>query len=338
MSQDRIKPAFGRTIESLRGDTPTRDAIDRSIGGRLAAVAELLPLAAERSRVEAKPVHRLRVATRRAAAAIRLFGPALPERRARPVRRALKKLRRAAADARDADVALAAMRDLTESARSTPAHAEALALAFGMTACERDAAADRLSECCLKIGPKLARRASRLIRAAQSRDTGDAPFSPLALRALDAQIARCRDAAADDLADPPRLHALRIECKRMRYTIEAVGGVADEHSLGDLYYAALVDSQDRFGAVNDASELGARLDRLAERLSRSAVPPGDSLLAGLAELAEQQSNAARATHEEFLNWWPGSPLRRLLAQGIPTPIADDTTHSAAETPGGEDRA
>ncbi len=337
MSLSRIKPAFGRTIDAIRSETPLYEAIERSIGARLAAVADLLPLAAERCRFEAKLVHRLRVATRRSAAALDLFEPLLPESRMRAVRRSLKKLRRAAADARDADVASLAMRGLFDSARSTPAHAEALALALGVTSCERDAAADRLVERCLSIGPKLSRRADRLLRAARDRSSSDARFFPIALAALDAQIRCCREAAADDLTEPPLLHALRIECKHLRYTIEAVGAVADEHALGDLY-AALVDSQDRFGAVNDASELGARLERLAERLRQGAVAPGDELIAGLAELAEKQSRAARAMHEDFLAWWPGSPLRRLLAQGITAPIDDKNQHSAAEQPGGEDRA
>ena len=337
MSLSQIKPAFGRTIDALRSDTPAIEAIERSIGGRLAAVADLLPLAAEHCRVEAKPVHRLRVATRRAGAAIDLFEPLLPASRTRALRRSLKKVRRAAADARDADVAMLSMRDRFEALRSTPADAEALSLAFGVTSCERDAAAERLVERCLSIGPKLSRRADRLLRSSRDRSHKDAPFFPVALAALDAQIQRCRDAAADDLTEPPPLHALRIECKRLRYTIEAVGAVADEQNLGDLY-AALVESQDRFGAVNDASQLGASLERLAERLKQSAIPPGDKLLAGLAELAERQSHAARTTHEEFLNWWPGSPLRRLLARGIPAPIIDKNQHTAAEHPGGEDRA
>lgn len=337
MSLSRIKPAFGRTIDAIRSDTPLHEAIERSVGGRLAAVSDVVPVAAERRRAESKAVHRLRVATRRAGAALDLFEPALPESRSRAVRRSLKKLRRAAGDARDGDVAMVSTVGLIEGGGSSGVRAEALSFALGVASCERDAAGSRLADRCVSIGPKLSRRSDRLLRSARERWDKDAAFLPVALAALDVQIGSCREAAGEDLSDAALLHGLRIECKRLRYTIEAVGGVAEEHGLGELY-AALVDSQDRFGAVNDATELGARFERLATGCGRSAVAPGERIVAGLTELAEMQSRAARAMHEEFLAWWPGSPLRRLLDQGFPGGIDDKNQHSAAEHPGGEDRA
>src|SRR2546421_8231175 len=55
---------------------------------------------------EAEHVHQLRVWTRRASAALKLFEPALPGSKARRMKKLLRKLRRTAGDIRDCDIHL----------------------------------------------------------------------------------------------------------------------------------------------------------------------------------------------------------------------------------------
>ena len=80
------------------------DAARRSLETRLAVVAHTLPLAAHLSEHDIEHVHRLRVATRRAAAALKLYRDWLPQKTRRWFKKRLRQIRRAAGEARDLDV------------------------------------------------------------------------------------------------------------------------------------------------------------------------------------------------------------------------------------------
>src|SRR5262245_4535809 len=71
---------------------------------RLDVVLRLLRLAADRDSANAESIHKLRVATRRAAVAMRLYRDLLPRRRFLWLKMWLKRIRRAANDPRDCDV------------------------------------------------------------------------------------------------------------------------------------------------------------------------------------------------------------------------------------------
>src|SRR3954466_9022178 len=96
--------ASGKWIEGIGSENPVEEAARRSLEPRLAAVARCLPLAAHLAEHEFEHVHRLRVATRRACAALKLYKQLLPEKPARWLKRRLRKIRKAAGDARDLDV------------------------------------------------------------------------------------------------------------------------------------------------------------------------------------------------------------------------------------------
>src|SRR6476646_47415 len=96
--------ASGKWIEGIDADTPVDKAARGSLEPRLTIVAQSLPLAAHLAEQDIEHVHRLRVATRRANAAVKLYRDCLPEKTARWMKKRLKKIRRAAGDARDLDV------------------------------------------------------------------------------------------------------------------------------------------------------------------------------------------------------------------------------------------
>src|SRR5690242_19716355 len=96
----------GKWIPGLTPETPVVDAARRTLAARLAVVRHYLPLAAEHADKDIENVHQLRVATRRTAAALRMFAMCLPQKRAKTARKQLRRLRRAAGDARDWDVFL----------------------------------------------------------------------------------------------------------------------------------------------------------------------------------------------------------------------------------------
>src|SRR5437763_965344 len=98
--------ADGKWISGLTPDTPLGEAAREVLAVRLGVVAECLPPAVGGADGDPEHVHRLRVATRRAAAALRIFADCLPGKARKATRRRLRAVRRAAGEARDWDVFL----------------------------------------------------------------------------------------------------------------------------------------------------------------------------------------------------------------------------------------
>src|SRR4051812_42557814 len=107
----------GKWIDGISAETTVVDAARRSLELRLAVVAHSLPLAAYLAEHDIEHVHRLRVATRRAAAALKLYGECLPQKSVRWFKKRLRQIRRAAGEARDLDVLIQRLRH--ESGEST---------------------------------------------------------------------------------------------------------------------------------------------------------------------------------------------------------------------------
>src|SRR5260221_3966301 len=104
----------GKWIAGLTPETPVVDAAGRVLSARRDVVRYYLPLAAEHSHEDIESVHQLRVATRRAAAALRMFEMCMPEKRAKTAKKQLRRLRRAAGAARDWDVFSKMLNDWSE--------------------------------------------------------------------------------------------------------------------------------------------------------------------------------------------------------------------------------
>ena len=104
--------ADGKWISDLHPDTPVADAARHVLTVRLEVVRDCLPPALDRPDEDPEHVHQLRVATRRAGAALRIFAPCLPEKAFKAARKALRRLRRAAGAARDWDVFLESLAQL----------------------------------------------------------------------------------------------------------------------------------------------------------------------------------------------------------------------------------
>src|SRR4051812_6106546 len=100
----------GKWIDGIGPETSVADAARRSLETRLAVIAHYLPLAAHLAEHDIEHVHRLRVATRRAGAALKLYRDWLPQKPARWMKKRLRKIRRAASEARDLDVLVERMR------------------------------------------------------------------------------------------------------------------------------------------------------------------------------------------------------------------------------------
>src|SRR5437879_5070487 len=106
--------ADGKWIKDLTAATPVADAARRVLTVRLEAVRDYLPLALHEPDKDPEYVHQLRVATRRARAALDIFAPCLPPKVHKAAKKRLRRIRRAAGAARDWDVFLATLTGLEQ--------------------------------------------------------------------------------------------------------------------------------------------------------------------------------------------------------------------------------
>src|SRR5262245_33930835 len=86
----------GQWVSDLRGETAVAEVASRVFDAQLRVVSRQLRKLSDDRPLRAKPVHALRVATRRADALLRLVRPLLsdePERACRKLRRALARVR-----------------------------------------------------------------------------------------------------------------------------------------------------------------------------------------------------------------------------------------------------
>ena len=88
--------AEGKWIGGLTADTPLTDAAQRVLVTRLGTVGQVLPRAVQEADRDPEYVHQLRVATRRADAALRIFAHCLPRKVYKRARQRLRRLRQAA--------------------------------------------------------------------------------------------------------------------------------------------------------------------------------------------------------------------------------------------------
>src|SRR5262245_59267031 len=105
-------PPLSKWIDRLSADADVRAAARQSLEDRLSAVHFWLPVAARNLSHDGEPVHQLRVSTRRASAALKLYRDWLPRDRYRWLTRRLHKIRRAANVARDLDVLAHRLREM----------------------------------------------------------------------------------------------------------------------------------------------------------------------------------------------------------------------------------
>lgn len=236
-----------------------------------------------------RQVHRLRIATRRALAAL---GP-LTDSPVPEVGKLLKRLRRirkGAGRVRDADVHMQLLGVLASlPVEKAPANIKDVLHVF---ASDRAAAARDLAE---SLDLRVLRRVSR--RCVQRLD------EHIVVRAFDETLAALRAefvaACSDAGRDIETLHRLRIAVKKIRYTSEMLGRKG-EHPL-------IAQVQKRFGDVNDIATLVARLGVCADDIARlpecERTPATDRLHQAVADLQRRFGTLLEARTENALRWW-----------------------------------
>ncbi len=259
-----------------------------------------------------RAVHQLRVATRRAEAAMEALSGVLPSARIKRVRAVLKSLRRAAGKVRDADVRLTMLETL--EAEATPKERATLRRMSTQRKADRRAAAAALREHLrdLRGDERLSQDGVKylLAKLGKKKSHTKTTLSQTAKSAVQAAARRVREAerhaAVQALSSPVSLHELRLSVKSLRYVTEIFGPCFEGGTRTSTpLYRGLTEIQDRLGEVNDLSEL-------LDELRGMPDAPDDQAGQGLAALRERIERALVASIDRFGSVWRRHMEQRLL--------------------------
>jgi CHAD domain-containing protein len=273
-----------------------------TLNGRLDAVLHYLPLAALQPD-DPENVHQLRVWTRRATAALRLYEHLVPKRQFAWLQKALRRIRRAANDARDCDVLIGRLtRDnrngthaWLDGVRTERAEAQAEILHVH----ERLFRDDRLERKVEKLLEKVA--------AHGKRPSGKRRFRTWARSHLARELKHFHAAVPAPDADDSVLHRFRICAKGLRYTIELLAGAFAPELRNEIY--PLIESiQDRLGEINDHATARDRLEAQATRVTNR------SQRANWNRLRDREQTRLEQAQRGFWRWCTPARLRRLKRQ------------------------
>jgi CHAD domain-containing protein len=271
-----------------------------ALNGRIDAVLHYLPLAAMNAAQDSENVHQLRVWTRRLAAALQLYKSLIPKRQLSWFRKELRKLRRAAGDARDSDVLIDRLQ--RENGNGTGAWLESLR--GQRTAAQKEIVGvyERLHS-----NQRLQRKAQKLLEhvaaCGQHRD-GRKRFAKWARSRLDREAKKFFKAIPRRRSDNTALHKFRIQAKALRYTIELFAG-AFLRPLKTRIYPVIESIQDRLGVINDHATASARFQRLSTD-SKNGVKSVD-----WKTLQRHEKSQLEKTKRAFQRWFTAAKLKKL---------------------------
>jgi CHAD domain-containing protein len=303
--REMSRTTIDHRIRDVSPRDDTSDVAKRTLAVWLGAVQHYLPLAADRAAEDIEHVHHLRVWTRRAGAALELYADLLPKRRTAWMSKQLKRLRRAANEARDLDVLVQ---------RLAKGHGDAESERWLEKAQLQRAEAQKPIVAVherLKHENRLERRIRKLLQRVRRRAKADgrpvAPrFGDWARACLRPIVERFFEAVPAEGSDALALHQFRIRGKELRYALELLAG-AFPGEVYDQVYAMVETLQDKTGAINDLVTAQARLRR---RMHAA----GDSIEAShLRQLLASEGAHLDEARQHFRDWWTPQVRERLQA-------------------------
>jgi CHAD domain-containing protein len=310
-------------IQDVSPSDRTSDVAVQTLPGRLCAVLYYLPLAAENADEDLEHVHQLRVWTRRATAALRLYKDLIPRRRYSWMEKQLKRVRRAANDARDCDVLIERLKK-KQSSRATNRWLEAVRAERAEAQTAIVAVYERLCD-----GDRFKRRIDKLLervhcRGERKTSSQAEPFGEWARAYFRPVVDRFFAAVPAEQTDEAALHQFRICGKQLRYNMELLAGAFPDEFRTRLY-PTIEAMQDRLGEIND---LATAKSRLREKIEAAGDRKEAASWRRLLTNEQVQLNMAR---QQFWEWCI-PPMLRDLREGFETMLGDLTqTESFPET-------
>lgn len=294
--------AEGKWISDLKPEAPLAEAARHVLFVRLQVVTDYLPRAALEADRDIEFVHQLRVGTRRADAALRIFELCLPSKVHRKARRRLKQLRRAAGAARDWDVFLTDL--LAREGAADAKHRGGIDFLIGYAIGQRDAAHAELEEVYREQGPTYEAFMARTIDAVRPPQDDSVPaiLVDLARPLLFERLKDLEQAALGDLSDYAQLHQVRIAGKRLRYAMEVFADCFDT-SFRAALYPRVEHLQEILGRANDSHVALERLTALRERVQKTCASAWPRLKPGIEQLLRSHQRRLPQERRRFLKWW-----------------------------------
>jgi triphosphatase len=266
---------------------------------------------------EPEPIHRLRVATRRIRAALRLLREIGPSTEMEDAADELGWLSGIIGAVRDLDVLEIMVQD--RATRLEAGFARALAPLSDAIRRQRAAEHDRLVA---SLNSERYRGLLQRLSAIVPEPNGESvPLGAVAGRLVRGQIrAILRAGAGLDEASPPEaLHRLRIRAKKLRYALEPLTGIGRKPARRML--KRLERLQDGVGVYNDSVTAAAWLRGWAN--DANTLPPATLLATGALIYSFQRR--LRRLHARSLKAWRRSDMERVARA-----LLDELSRAAAE--------
>ncbi|MCE9604889.1 MAG: CHAD domain-containing protein [Planctomycetia bacterium] len=280
----------GKWMSDLRPEMPASQAAQATLERRLEPVWKWSAAAAKAKEGATRPVHQLRVAVRRAMAAMQGYAELLPRRKATKIEAKLHKLRRRAGEARDFDVLLGRLVAHPDAERLKPLTERIAEL--------RVAAQKPI----VRLHRKLKKRGfhedlhTLIEKVRAPKHSQETTFSAWARHGLSRAVDVFFAAGAADMSDTTLLHHFRIEGKQLRYAMEYFSAAFGPELRKDLY-ADIEKVQALLGTVNDHASA------LAHYEAWKSEWDDPSLAQLLEELIAGERNSVTGATQEFFAWW-----------------------------------
>lgn len=314
--------ALDPALDGLEPPQSIEDAARTVLEIRLGAVAKLLARAADGAARDVECIHQLRVATRRAAAALAVFADCCDEKSRRQARKTLTRIRRAATRARQIDVHRALLRDF---AHNLPERLQPWGAALAdWIARDRKSAGRAVARLAGgKTAARLAALSEKLVRTIDAPPAAEAAapttLGSAAAETLPRLVTDLRTAAAGDLRNPEAMHELRLCGKRLRYALEIFSSCVTAGAR-ETIYPALKQMQDHLGEINDTVEIVASVDALLARCRAGRTPrrlralrqPGGEFESAAADILHRLRRQLVRKTREFLRWRRSQSAEPLL--------------------------
>jgi len=240
-----------------------------------------------RAGADAEAIHDLRVASRRLAAALRVWGELAPKRAARAARRLLRRIRRRVGGAREVEVHVALLEEHLPADAAPDA-----SLARRVLDRLRERLIRRRRAAARRVSPRRLKRVLRRLEAvgtglgAPRIHGGDGLAPALAVERRLADEAAAGLRAACEHPDDVALHEARVQVKKWRYTLECLEEVAPAQRQS---VRPLRRIQGELGDVHDRALLCELLERHAHR----AGPADDGTRRVIGGLEIERERAVR---------------------------------------------
>jgi CHAD domain-containing protein len=289
-----------RWIANLSATTPVASAARHVLSVRLGAVRDCLPLALQPADSKSEHIHQLRVSTRRARAALDIFSCCLPERTYSGAKKRLRRLRRVAGEARDWDIFLGALIDVTKRLGSKLHRCRDLLTGYALA--QRSASQVRLEEACHDFPFAFDRFLAETVAAVRKpREPHPTVLRDLAQPVLTSLLEELETGYGGDLEDVSHLHSIRVVGKRLRYGMEIFPACFTASFRKNLY-PMLVEMQEILGLVNDSHVTCIRLGTLRAKLSATLPKEWKRYQSGFETLVSYHQELIPVHKKRFHEW------------------------------------